>query len=128
MFLPHTMHFLKTNRGLELVSLPHFLHNFWSKIFLLIYSINWSSFIVWLFLICEILGNMFIAIVCLPGCDIINFETNLTSLVKPWFLHDQKVMIKTWERRELLRWNKINFIIFKGLWKKQITQIICLQQ
>ena len=45
-------------RGLELVSLPYFLHNFWGKIFILIYSINWSSFIVWLSLLREILGNM----------------------------------------------------------------------
>ena len=48
----------------ELVSLPHFLHNFWRKIFLLLYSINWPNFIVWLPLLCEILGNMCIAIVC----------------------------------------------------------------
>ena len=25
---------------------PHFLHNFWRKIFLLLYSINWPNFIV----------------------------------------------------------------------------------
>ena len=55
--------FQKINRGLELVSLPHFLDNFWRKIFLL-YSINWPSFIVWLPLLREILGNMCIAIVC----------------------------------------------------------------
>ena len=50
--------FKKIKRCLELVSLPYFLHNFSRKIFLLLYSINWSSFIVWLPLICEILGNM----------------------------------------------------------------------
>ena len=38
--------FKKIKRGLELVSLPHFLHNFWIQIFLLLYSINWPSFIV----------------------------------------------------------------------------------
>ena len=38
--------FLKTKSGLELVSLSYFLHNFWRKIFLLICSINWPSFIV----------------------------------------------------------------------------------
>ena len=27
----------KNNRGLELVFLPHFLHNFWRKVFLLLY-------------------------------------------------------------------------------------------
>ena len=41
-----------------------------------------------------------------------NFEINLIFLIKPFFLHDQKVMIKTWiswERKELLRWNKQHF-------------------
>ena len=54
----HIKLFQKIKRGLELVSLPHFLHNFWRKIFLL------PSFIVWLPLLHEILGNVCIAIVC----------------------------------------------------------------
>ena len=33
--------------------LPHFLHNFWRNIFLLLYSINWPNFIVWLHLLCD---------------------------------------------------------------------------
>ena len=37
--LPQINIFLKkTKRGLELVSLPHFLHDFWRKIFLLLYT------------------------------------------------------------------------------------------
>ena len=28
---------------------------------------------------------MFIAIVCFPGCDVINFEINLIFLIKPFF-------------------------------------------
>ena len=31
----------------------------------------------WLHLLCEILGNMCIAIVCEPGCDVMNFEVYL---------------------------------------------------
>ena len=50
--------FLKTRR-LELVSLPHFRHDFQRKIFLLLYSTNWPNFIVWLSLLREILGNMY---------------------------------------------------------------------
>ena len=91
------------------MSLPHFPHSFWRKIFILLYSINWPNFVVWLPLRCEILGNMCIAIVCKPGCDVMNFDANLIFLIKPVFLHDQKVVIKTlvpWERKELLRWNK----------------------
>ena len=64
---------------------------------------------------CEILGNMFIAIVCKPGCDVMNFEVNLIFLTKLFFLDDQKVVTKTWiywERKKLLRWNKKNFLSF----------------
>ena len=54
---------LKTKRGLELVSMPHFLHDFWRKTFILIYSINWPKFIDWLPLLRAILVNMCIVIV-----------------------------------------------------------------
>ena len=43
----------------------------------------------------EILSNMCIAIVCKPGCDVMNFEVTLIFLIKPFFLHDQKVITKT---------------------------------
>ena len=51
MLLPHIKLFLKIKRDLELVPLLHFLHNFRRKIFILLYSINWPSFIVWLHLL-----------------------------------------------------------------------------
>ena len=50
---------------------------------------------VWLLLLPDILGNMCVAIVCQPGRGVMNFEINLIFLIKPFFLHDQKVMIKT---------------------------------
>ena len=50
---------------------------------------------VWLPLLCEISGNMCIAIVCEPGCEVMNFEVNLIFLIKPFFLRDLKVVIKT---------------------------------
>ena len=46
--------------SLELVSLPHYLHYFWRKIFLLLCSISWPNFNVWLLLLREILGNNFL--------------------------------------------------------------------
>ena len=52
--------------------------------------IAWPNFIVWLLLLREILANMYIVIVCKPGCDVINFEDNFIFLMKPFFLHDQK--------------------------------------
>ena len=47
-------------------------------------------------LLLEILGNMCIAIVCSPGCDVMDFEINLIFLMEQFFLHDQKDMIKTY--------------------------------
>ena len=84
----------KIKRGLKLLSLSHFLCSFWGKIFLLSYSTNWPNFIDWLPLFCEILGNIRIAIVCKPSCDVINFEINLIFLIKPLLLHDQKFVTK----------------------------------
>ena len=45
---------------------------------LTLYSINWPSFIIWLPFRLEILGNMCILNVDLPGFDVINFEINLS--------------------------------------------------
>ena len=81
--------FYKIKRSLELCTLPHFLHNFWRKIFLSLSSVNRPNFIVWLSLLCEILGNMCIGIVCKPGCDVMDFEVSLIFQIKLFFLHDQ---------------------------------------
>ena len=43
---------------MELVSLPHFLHDFWTKTFVFQSFINWTNFTAWLLLLCEILVNM----------------------------------------------------------------------
>ena len=61
LYIKYIKPFKKAKRDLEPVSLPHFLYNFWRKIFILLYSVNEPSFIVWLPLLCEILG---IAIAC----------------------------------------------------------------
>ena len=54
----------KNNKRSGASLLHHLLHNFWRKIFLLLYSITWPYFIVWLLLLCEILGNTCIVVVC----------------------------------------------------------------
>ena len=53
---------------------------------------------------------MCIAIVCKPKCDAMNFEANVIFLIKPSFLHDRKMVAKTF------------FIIFRGFSSKQIRQ------
>ena len=82
------------DKGLAIVSSGHFVHEFSTKMFLTLYSINGPNFIAWLPLLLEILSNMGIAFVCYPGCDIMDFEINIIFLIEPFFLHDQKVMTK----------------------------------
>ena len=95
--------FLK-NKKRSGTSLPVTLYYFWRKIFSFLYSCTWPNFVVWLPLLHEILGDICIAIVCYPGCDVMNFEINLIFLIKQFFLHDQKVTTKikiSWERKTM---------------------------
>ena len=82
--------FLKRKRGLELVSLPHFLHDFWRKIFLMLYFINWPSFIAWFLLLLEMWGNICIVSICCPVYHVTNFEINRSFDIKPFFYITKK--------------------------------------
>ena len=59
------LNFNFSEKGLELLSLQHFVPDFSRKMFLMLHSINWPNFIVW----------------C---CDVIKFEINSTFLIKPF--------------------------------------------
>ena len=72
-------------KGLRIVTPPHFVCDFSRKMCLMLYSFNWPNFIVWMPLLLEILVNMCTAIVCLPGCGVIKFEINLIFLIEPFF-------------------------------------------
>ena len=103
-------------KGLRIVSPPHFVNDFSREVFLLVHSINWSSFIVWLSLLFEILDNMCIATACFPGFHVINFEINLSNQI--FFLHDQSQdqnlkILRT--KKRFLGEIKGIFIIFKEL-------------
>ena len=69
---------------LILVFLKGIRNRFSRKIFLFLYSINRITFIVWLLLIHEKLHNIRFAIVCIPACDVINFETLVFSSSHFW--------------------------------------------
>ena len=56
------LNFNFSEKGLGLVSPPHFVYDFSRKMFLMLHSINWPYFIVWLPLLLEVLGNMCITI------------------------------------------------------------------
>ena len=53
-----------SEKGLGLVSPPHFVYDFSRKTFFMLHSVNEPNFIVWLSLLLEILGNICITIVC----------------------------------------------------------------
>ena len=84
------------------------------KTFAILYSINWPNFIVWLPLL-EILGNVYCNF-CFPGCDNLNFEINLSFLIKS-FYHMTK---KPGQKLEYLKHKKSfsgelkSFLILKG--------------
>ena len=59
---------------------PHFVCDFSRKMFLILYPTSTLNFVVWLFLLLETLGNMYIANVRFPGCDNKIFKINLIFL------------------------------------------------
>ena len=58
-----------------------------------LYPINGANFIVWLPLFCEMLGNIRVVTLHSLDCDI-NFQIYFFFLIKPFFLHDQKIKTK----------------------------------
>ena len=89
------LNFYFLDKGLGKVFVTNFVYDFSIKMFLMLYSINSPNLIAWLPLLLEILSNICIAIVCYPGCDVMDFEISLIFLIEPFFLHGQKVMTKT---------------------------------
>ena len=88
MLLPHIKLFVKINRGLELLPLLNFLHNFWRKYFScysccipFIDQVSLSGCLCFL---------RYLAI-CLLGCDNMDFEVKLSLLIEMFFLHGLKV-------------------------------------
>ena len=77
-------------KGLGIVSPPHFVYDFSRKMFLMLYSINRTNFIAWLTLLHEILVNMCIAVVSFQSCGVINLEISLVFLIKPFFCITKK--------------------------------------
>ena len=57
------LNFNFSEKGLGLVSPPHFVYDFSRKMFLMLHCINWPNFIAWLPLLLDILGNICITIV-----------------------------------------------------------------
>ena len=59
-----------------------------------LYPIKGENFIAWLPLFREMLGNIRVVTLHSLDCDIINFQIYFFFLIKPFFLHDQKIKTK----------------------------------
>ena len=88
------------------------------------FSVNWPNFIVWLTLRLEILSSMCNVIVCCPVGGVINFEINLSFIIKLFSCMIKKVKEKFLNilrmKRAFNMKKKAFFIILKVLSLKQI--------
>ena len=98
-------------KDLRIVSPPHFVYDFSRKMFLILNPMNGPNFIVWFPFLFEVLDNMYIAIVCFPGCDVMNFE------IKPFLYMTKKSIqkLKYLENEKSFYDKKKKFILFKEL-------------
>ena len=117
------MHYFDVlERGVRIVSLLHYVYDFSRKMFLMLCSIIWPNLIAWLPLLLEMLVNMCIAIICLSGCDVIDFEINLIFLIKLFSYMTKKSRQKFKCLENEKRWNKKHFSSFlKGFQMPEIV-------
>ena len=107
------LNFNFSEKGLGLVSSPHFVYDFSKMTFLMLYSIYWPNFNVWLPLFLDILVNMCITIVCEPGCYVIKFEINLIFLIKMFCYMTKKSRQKLkYNENERSFWGEIESIFY----------------
>ena len=108
------LNFEFSEKGLRLVSPPHFVYDFSRKIFLMFYVTNWPNFIVWLTIIFKIIRNMCIVIVCEPGCDVINLKltSSFQLICFPLWPKSQNKNLNILRMKELFKWNKKYFPSF----------------
>ena len=107
-----------SNEDLGLVSPHRCVHFLSRKMVLMLYSINWPNFIVWLPYFLRYLAIYVFVIVCYPICDVMNFEIYL-SFSSSRFPTWPKLQNKNWnisrtKRAFKVKW-KVFFMIFKGL-------------
>ena len=82
--------------------------------------------IVWLSLPLEILDNMYIAIASFPADDVINFELNLSFLIKPFFYITKKSRQKFKYPKSEKSHEKKNKKHFPSILKSfQLSDILC---
>ena len=71
--------------NLDIAFASYYVYDFPRKTVLILYSVNWLDVIAWLPLFLKILGNMCIATIYCPVCNVINFEINRSFPIKLFF-------------------------------------------
>ena len=87
--------FVFLDKGLGIISPAHFVYDFQQKCSSCYVLLTDQISLFGLPLLLEVLGNICIAIVCLQGCDVINFKINMIFLIKPFLYMTKKVKTKT---------------------------------
>ena len=85
--------------------------------FLIVYSINWPNFILWLPVLLEILDNMCIATVFFKGRDVINFQINRIFLIKLFYYYLTKKSRQ--KLTYLIKWEKKSQLARLHLYRRQ---------
>ena len=88
------LNFNSSEKSLGLVSQSHFLYDFSRKMFVMLHSINWLNFIVWLSLILKIMDNTCITTVFSSRCEVIKLKINLIFFIKPFCYMTKKLRLK----------------------------------
>ena len=65
-------------RGLGIVFPPHFVYDFLIKIFLKLYSVNRPISLAGCLYFLKFWAICVLQLFCFPGCDVINFERNIS--------------------------------------------------
>ena len=98
-----------SEKGMGIVSQPHFVNDFLRQVVFRLYSINWPNFIVWLPLFLEALGNICFATICFPGYDVISFQMNLIFLIKPFLYRTKRQNLEYLESKTSF-WGELKII------------------
>ena len=87
------LNFDLVDKGLGIVSPANFVYDFSAKVFLILYSKRTNFHFLFKFTSWDI-GQYYIALVCYPDCDVMDFEINLIILNEPLFHMTKKLWQK----------------------------------
>ena len=77
--------------------------------------------IIWLTLLLETLENMCISVLCFPGCDVINFKSNLIFLIRLLFPKSQNKNSNIFRTiTGFKKWTNVTSACFRKIWRSTL--------